>query len=80
MDNSTTGGSACDEVSESESRKSNLEKLEEELCVLDKSVNSQWTLLEDIDQDTLVKTVASKTEDVYKDDEEDDDQNALWYS
>ena len=73
VDKSTTGGSACDEVSELESRKSNLEKLEEELCVPDKNVNSQWSLLEDIDEDTFVKTVASKTENIHKDDEEEDD-------
>ena len=72
VDNSRTGGSACDEVSESESQKSNLEELEEELCVPDKNVDSQWSLLEDI-EDTLVKTVAGKTEDIYKDDEEEDD-------
>ena len=29
--------------------------------------------MEDIDEDTLVKTVAGKTEDIYKDDEEEDD-------
>ena len=41
--------------------------------VLPDNAGQQWSLLEDIDEDTLVKTVGGNTEDIYNDDEDDED-------
>ena len=52
-----------------DSRKSNLEKLEEEL--VKEGSDGQWTVLEDIDTEALKKTVGMTKDEIYQDDEDE---------